>query len=415
MSILLRMSIAFLAGLTLLSVAAGIASAVFLHALEFTEKYRASHTNIYYLLPVAALLCTYLYKKWSIKAERGSNLLIDEIQIPAEKIPLVQTFLVFIGASISHLTGASIGREGVAVQMSGSLADTILSFFPLQKSDRKHLLLCSIAAGFSSILFAPLSGIVFAMEVTRQGKWEWKSIPPMTLAAFISLAITNLLFHHEASWSALSHYQQLNLAAPQIFFDFLAAILIGLCCALFARVFVTLTALFKKALGWHIASPYGGTFIGASILLILYVLVPYTQKFSGLGTMSIFYSFLEKSPWFDSVGKLIFTSLSIASGFRGGEIIPLFFMGSTFASFFLSIFPIAVSTSLIAAAFPAALSAATSTPLACAILAAELFGWNILPYSLVTCFSAYFFASKEGIYTSQIKISRKWPYRPWRA
>ncbi len=298
--------------------------------------------------------------------------------------------------------------------MSSSIADTIIAKFTLSKSERKHLLLSAVAAGFSSILFAPLAGAAFAMEISTQGKWEWKSAPYFILSSFIALAVTNLLFTHQSALSILAHTQAFTLTFPQTTFDILAAILIGFFCAMFERIFVFLVKTMKNIFSKLSFHPYSGALIGSIVLLTIYRLAPYTQKFSGLGLTTIFYAFIEKSSWFDSIGKLIFTSFSIATGFQGGEIVPLLFMGSTLCSFLLSISPVPLSASLIAAAFPAVLSAACNTPMACSLLACELFGWNILPYSLLTCFTAYFFASKTGIYRTQLKLSKRWPYCPWK-
>ncbi|MEN9378283.1 MAG: hypothetical protein RL710_3440, partial [Pseudomonadota bacterium] len=155
---------------TLVGLLSGSASALFLLALDAATGYRESHRWIVWLLPVAGFLVGWVYLKIGQGVEAGNNLLIDEIHDPQKVVPLRMAPLILLSTVISHLFGASVGREGTAVQMGGALADQLTGLFRLRKEDRRILLMAGIAAGFASVFGTPLAGAVFALEVLAIGR-----------------------------------------------------------------------------------------------------------------------------------------------------------------------------------------------------------------------------------------------------
>jgi H+/Cl- antiporter ClcA len=170
---------------TLVGLLSGSASALFLLALDAATGYRESHRWIVWLLPVAGFLVGWVYLKIGQGVEAGNNLLIDEIHDPQKVVPLRMAPLILLSTVISHLFGASVGREGTAVQMGGALADQLTGLFRLHKEDRRILLMAGIAAGFASVFGTPLAGAVFALEVLAIGRLRYDALLACAMAAVV--------------------------------------------------------------------------------------------------------------------------------------------------------------------------------------------------------------------------------------
>ncbi|MEG2033389.1 MAG: chloride channel protein, partial [Janthinobacterium sp.] len=180
------------------AVLAGSASAGFLYALDWATRTRLAHAWLIWLLPVAGFAVGWLYLRYGSSVEGGANLLIDEIHDPKKIIPLRMAPLVLGGTVISHLFGASVGREGTAVQMGGALADQLTRMFRLNNEDRRIILMAGISAGFASVFGTPLAGALFGLEVLAIGRLRYEAMLPCLLAAIIADQVVLL-------WGPLLH------------------------------------------------------------------------------------------------------------------------------------------------------------------------------------------------------------------
>ncbi|MEJ6980838.1 voltage-gated chloride channel family protein [Pedobacter sp. P351] len=381
----------------LVGILSGSASAFFLISLDLVSNYRETNFWVYYFLPVIGLTIGFLYYYLGKSVEKGNNQIIDEITRPQKRIPWHMAPLVLIGTLLTHLGGGSAGREGTAVQMGGSLADQLNHIFPFKASDRKILLICGISAGFASVFGTPLAGTVFALEVYIIGRMRYEALIPSLFAAIIADLICKM-------WGATHLNYTIRSVTEISFQNLLLALLAGVIFA-FAGWLFNKSIPFLKGFFDKISYPPLRPFIGG--LIILALLFAFDDfRLAGLGISTIVESFTVQQPSYLFLFKIVLTAITLSSGFKGGEVTPLFFIGATLGSALSFILPLPTDL-LTAMGFVAVFAAAANTPLACVFMGIELFGSESGLFIAIACLIAYLFSGHSGIYSSQIIGSPK--------
>lgn len=436
----------------LLGVAVGIvtgsACALFLFALEKATHFR-THAGLIggqpwtlFLLPVIGAAVGWLYTRFGGNSERGNNLIIEEIHQPGGGVPARMAPLVMVGTVAAHLAGASVGREGTAVQMGGSIAGALarkLRF--LKQEDVRVLLMIGVAAGFGGVFGTPVAGGIFALEVLTHGSvkrhllapFEWLLRRDRRGATFDSLKYHALIPCLLAAWVSdgvckdwgIRHtdYTLLMDGIPPLGAGLLlkvmaAGLFFGLAGAAFAEMTHAIKKGFEKITphSWLRPAMGGLTVIGLAYLAG-------TRDYLGLGvdsadphaTTIVSCFFAGGAVLLAFAWKLLFTSVSVGSGLKGGEVTPLFFIGAALGNSLATVNNAfcpsgrgrllawqPVSVPLFAAlGFVGVFAGATNTPLACTLMAVELFGPAQAPAFALACFAAYFLSGKNAIYTAQ--------------
>jgi H+/Cl- antiporter ClcA len=393
---------------TPVAVLAGSASALFLWSLERATTLRFEHPWLLFLLPLAGALIVWLYRTLGGNSERGTNLLLDEIHEPGGGVPVRMAPLVLVTTLLTHLFGGSAGREGTAIQMGGGLAGGFIGWFRIAEQHRRMLLLAGVAAGFGSVFGTPLAGAVFAMEVLAIGRVRYESLVPCLLAGLIgdltcsAWGIHHTIYHISvAPTSARFGFGHLDLLL--LVKALLAGVAFGLAALLFSDLVHALQRQFRERVRLPWLRPVLG---GALIIAFTYALG--TRSYLGLGVSSPHPDDVSILSCFHADGatawswlwKLLFTAITLGSGFKGGEVTPLFFIGAALGNTLAWL--LGAPPDLFAGlGFVAVFAGASNTPLACTIMGIELFGAEHAPYLAVACFVAYLFSGHSGIYGSQ--------------
>jgi H+/Cl- antiporter ClcA/PII-like signaling protein len=378
------------AGLT--GVMAGTASAFLLVSLVWATDFREKHIWMILFLAPAGLFVGYLYKYVGSTVEPGNNMILEEVHDPRAVIPIRMTPLILLGTIMTHLFGGSAGREGTAIQTGASLADQLTRPFRMVDSDRRILLMAGISAGFASVFGTPLAGAVFGIEVLAIGKLSYDAIGPCFIAAFIGDLVTKAWGVHHTVYRVTS-VPPLNIEG--IVASMVAGVAFGLVGMAFAKATHAVSHLARK----YIASAPFRPFVGGLIVTAA-VFGLGTTKYIGLGIPTIVASLNTKLPVYDFAGKFVFTAVTLGASFKGGEVTPLFFIGSTLGNALSHILPLP-SSLLAAMGFVAVFSGAANTPISSTLMAMELFGPEAGAYAGIACVVSYLFSGHAGIYHAQ--------------
>ena len=357
-----------------------------------------------YLLPflaLAGILITYLNRNYGGKSQKGMELLFEVGEGKEKNIPKRLIPLTILSTWMTHLFGGSAGREGVAVQLGGTVAHALRREGIGPDASRIYLV-TGMAAGFGGLFQTPLAAIFFAMEVLVVGRLEWRALYPATIAAFVA-SWTSHTLGLEKFTQVIS--DKLSLSPLVILQLLVLGVIFGLTGKLFAYLLGQLKTSFAKAF----VNPYvriGVVGLGLSILLYLIG----TGRYTGLGTNLISQSFagaegkslITGADW---ILKLLFTVTTIAAGYKGGEVTPLFSIGASLGVWLAPFFGLPVY--LVAAlGYAAVFAGATSTTIGPILIGCEVFGFQHWPAFLLVCLVATRLFPALSIYGGQ-KVAKK--------
>ncbi len=377
----------------LVGVLSGVASTVFLVSLRWATEAFDTHGWLLAILPLAGLAIGLAYHYGGGRSVEGNNLIIDEIHDPQDWVPRRMAPMILVGTIVTHLFGGSAGREGTAIQMSGSLTDAASRVLHLDAADRRTMLITAIAGGFGSVFGVPLAGAVFALEVQAVGRVRYEALVPCLTASVVGDLVVSGLGYHHAPTPDLGRVDLSPGLLAKVAVAGLAFALVGI---LFSELTHGLKRLFARTVGWAPARPLiGGALVVAMTLAVGSHL--YNGLSTGLADASLFGADV---PTWAFLLKLLFTAVTLGSGFVGGEVTPLFVIGATLGATLAGLLGVPVPF-LAAMGFVAVFAGASNTPLACTIMGAELFGAGVIPYLAVACVVSYVFSSHRGIYGTQ--------------
>ncbi|MCR4798769.1 MAG: chloride channel protein [Lachnospiraceae bacterium] len=372
--------------------------AAFYHGIRLATAYRMAHGWVLYLLPFGAVAIALLYHLFRYDDDGGTNLVLSAIH-SGDNIPKRMSVLIFISTIISHFCGASVGREGAALQLGGSMGNTVGKLFRFNETDNKTMIMVGMSAVFSALFGTPMAAAVFSMEVVSVGIMHYAALVPCVIASFVARGVASAL------GAPSPHYTVESIPAFGLVTGIKATLLAVLC----ALVSILFCVCLHQTEAWsakHLKNRYFRGFLGGSIVLLLTLLVGH-QTYNGAGV-----DFIEDCLRGDTeppafLLKIIFTSICIAAGYKGGEIVPSFFIGASFGCLFGDL--IGFSPSLCAAIGMGALfCGVTNSPITSLLICLELFGYEGAMYYLLAIAFSYMVSGYYGLYRSQKIVYSKY-------
>lgn len=385
----------------LMGLLCGLVGAVFYKGVALATAARVAHPYFLFLLPVGGCAIVFLYRRMGFQKAIGTNLVLDAIH-SGDVIPLRLSLLIFISTIFSHLSGASVGREGAALQIGGSLGQNVGKLFNFDDNDRNTITMCGMSAVFSALFGTPIAASFFSMEVVSVGIMHYAALVPCVIASVVARATASRLgapapFYEIAKEIPAASILTVSKAA-------LLAAIAGLVSILFVLALHAASAMEKK----FFSSRYMQALIGGLILLLLTFLTGFSdQRYNGAGVQVIADAMKGDVHGYDFLLKILFTAISIACAYKGGEIVPSFYIGATFGSAFASLIGL-----------PPALGAAvgiggifvgvTNCPVTALLICFELFGMSGWTYYLIGVALAYVVSGYFGVYSSQTIVYSKY-------
>lgn len=373
---------------------AGAASAIFLISLDWATQMRLTYEWLIFGLPLAGLTVGWLYTRFGGSAVQGNNLVIDEVNRNQSRIPLRMAPMVLLGTVVTHLFGGSAGREGTAIQMGASLADGAQRLLRLNADDRRLMIMAGISGGFGSVFGVPVAGLLFGMEVQSVGRIRYEGLIPCLAAAYVGDLVTRSL------GAPHSHYPHLPLFEIEPLLLLKVAVA-GVCFGFTSILFVELTHgiryAVRRAVGWPPLHPVIG---GVAVLALTWLVG--ARDYLGL-SLPLIHDSLEGGSVlaYAFLLKLLFTAVTLGTGYLGGEVTPLFVIGATLGHALGG--PLGVDPALMASiGLVAVFAGASNTPIACAMMGIELFGGGAALYLFLGCIVAYLASGHRGIYVTQL-------------
>ncbi len=374
----------------------GLVGSAFHLTVEWVTGVRTGNSWLIYLMPVGGIVIAAIYRLTKMEGE-GTNNIIESIY-KGDKVPTLLTPVIFVSTAITHLVGGSAGREGAALQIGGSIGSKVGRTLGLDEKDMPIVTLCGMSAVFSALFGTPLTATIFALEVISVGILHYSAFIPCLVASMVAYAISRLL--------GIAPTRFAVTIEPLSVIMIIRVVILAVICAVVSIAFCVAVHKTEKFASGKIKNSFLRGALGGVIIVAL-TLILNTHAYNGAGT-DIIESALNKGvcPDWAFLWKIVFTAVTIGCGFKGGEIVPTFFIG---ASLGCLVGPILGMPATFAAAIAliALFCGAVNCPIASIILSVEMFGSSELIYFALACGISYMLSGYFGLYSSQKIIYSK--------
>lgn len=375
---------------TLTGAICGLVGSLFNIAVSRATELRSGHEWLIFLLPIGGLAIAWIYRVTGMEGE-GTNNIIDSIH-EGERLPILLVPAIFLATAVTHLFGGSAGREGAALQIGGSLGYTVGAALLLDDKDMRIVTLCGMSAVFAALFGTPLTAAIFALEVISVGVIYYSAFIPCLVSSLIAYAISRICGIAPMSFEIAFEPMEVTTT--------IKVVIIGLICAAVSIVFCVAMHKSERLAAKTLKNPFLRAAVGGGIIVLL-TLICGSTAYNGAGIDVIEAALITGDvPDWGFLWKIVFTAVTIGCGFKGGEIVPTFFIGATLGCV---IGPLIGLSAPFAAALglAAVFCGAVNCPIASIILSIELFGSANLIYFALACGISYMLSGYYGLYSSQ--------------
>ena len=377
----------------------GSVGTLFYFGMAIVTLVRTKNPWIIWLLPIGGLLIVGAYHLLRNEKDSGTNLVLSAIH-SGDELPLRMAPLIFLSTLITHLFGGSAGREGAALQLGGSIGNGLGKLFRFDEKDKHVMIMCGMSAAFSALFGTPMAAAIFSMEVVSVGIMHYAALVPCVIASLVAHGIASS-FGVVAENFPLGKIPAftINSAVKISFLSILCAAVSVLFCVILHQA----EHLYKNFL----KNPYLRVFVGGCIVIVLTLIIG-DQTYNGAG-MAYIEEIFKTGTVIPAAFllKMIFTAATLGAGYKGGEIVPTFFIGASFGCLFGNLmgFSPALCT---AVGMSAVFCGVTNCPISSLLISFELFGFEGMPYFLLAIAFSYMLSGYYGLYHSQKIIYSKY-------
>ena len=371
---------------------------LFYFCMAYATETRTDYPWLIFFLPAAGIFIVGAYYLMHDEKDTGTNLVLSAIH-SGESIPLKMAPLIFISTVLTHLFGGSAGREGAALQLGGSIGNSLGRVFRFDEKDQHVMIMCGMSAAFSALFGTPMAAAIFSMEVVSVGIMHYAALVPCVVSALIAHGIA-LYFG-----VVPEHFTITQIPGFSVKTGLIIACLAILCAeisTLFCITLHTSEKLYKR----FFTNKYLRVCTGG-ILIILLTLMIGNQDYNGAGMSIIKRCFDGSCVPYAFLLKILFTAITLGAGYKGGEIVPSFFIGATFGYTFGSILGFAPNLCT-AVGMGAIFCGVTNSPISSLLICFELFGLEAMPYFLLSIALSYMLSGYYGLYHSQKIVYSKY-------
>lgn len=383
----------------IVGVVVGGVSTLFAHIMEFVTDYRNHNTWLILLLPIGGLVIAGLYKIASNENnDRGTNMILSSI-LSNEQVPYRMAPMIIISTIISHLFGASVGREGAALQLGGSLGSLIGKVIRLDDADKKVVIMCGMSAAFAALFGTPMAAAIFALEVIHVGVMYYVALVPCIFSALIASQFAAGMGIHPEAFTILAIPKLTPISAVQ-------CVILSVICAVVSIIFCMMLHGYGHFFKKYFKNIFVRVLVG-SVVIVLLTIILQTSDYMGAGIGVIDRAISGEVVPTAFIFKMIFTALAIGCGFKGGEIVPSFFVGATLGCLVGKIIGFEPSTAA-AVCMVGMFCCVTNCPITSILIAFELFGYKAVPFFLICNAVGYMMSGYFGLYSDQLINSSKY-------
>ncbi|MBQ8397974.1 MAG: chloride channel protein [Clostridia bacterium] len=397
----LRFFVKWLVLATLVGVVGGFIGSAFHLAIDYVTALRGAHDWIIYLLPLGGLGIVGLYKLTK-KLQKmigalDTNRVLESVRGETH-VPFVMAPLIFLSTVLTHLLGGSAGREGAALQLGGSIGYRMGRLFRLDEDDLHIIVMTGMSTVFAALFGTPLTAAFFALEVISVGKMHYVSIVPCLVSALVASRIALFCGLHPVRFDWVT-MQEISVVTV------LRVIVLAILCALVSILFCVVIKKCEQLMKKYLKNAYLRALVGG-VVIVLLTLVLGTRDYNGAGMDVIERALGGEAHPAAFLLKLLFTAITISAGFKGGEIVPAFFVGSTFGCVFGGLLGLDPGFAA-AIGFVATFCGVVNCPVASTLLAVEVFGADVILLFALACGISYMMSGNFGLYHSQIILYSK--------
>ena len=373
----------------------GVVGALFHLGVSYATEVRLAHPWVLYLLPAGGLVIAGLYKLCKLEG-RGTNAVIESVHFGKE-VPVLLVPLIFVSTVITHLCGGSAGREGAALQIGGGIGYRTGRLLHLGEKDLPLATLCGMSGVFSALFGTPLTATVFALEVISVGVLYYAGLVPCITAAMVGYLVS--------LWMGVPPTRFTVVMPALDGWTLLLVVVLAILCALVSILFCRGLHVTEHLAERLMKNSYLRAAAGGAVIIALTLLLG-TTDYNGAGMDVISRALTGEASGWAWLLKLLFTAVTIGCGFKGGEVVPSFFVGATFgcaAGALLGLPPgFAAAIGLVAV-----FCGAVNCPIASVVLSVELFGADAMLYFAIACAISYVLSGYCGLYSSQTILYSK--------